>query len=122
MRAQEVQTRIAPDGASGAVVTREHSISDPQVIPPPQNARDGGGQVSWEYRQTHIRPLVDLFQTAEACLLADAIDHFQNYGVNYDPSAVADDVRQAISFAHKSGEWHDTVAANPSKYLVPGAW
>ena len=72
-----------------------------------------------QYRNTTITPLNDQFSLAEGCLLADTVQAFQSFGIDYDPSALVSDVQSAIRYAHVSGIMHDTIQNDPAKYVKP---
>jgi HAD superfamily 5'-nucleotidase-like hydrolase len=75
--------------------------------------------ISQEYRNTNMRPLNDLFSLAEACLLSDTIEYFDQTGVDYDPRAVVEDIQAAIVETHHSGKMHNAVLDNLDDYITP---
>ena len=64
-----------------------------------------------------MRGLLDLFSLAEACLIADVTQLFVDRGVSFNPTSVAEDVRNSIEFVHRSGNMHNAVIADPETYL-----
>ena len=68
-------------------------------------------------RTRFIRPLVDLFAVAEANVLAVIIQYLNDKGINYSPSAVSDDILEAIEWVHMSGKMHNIVSNNLERFL-----
>ena len=78
-----------------------------------------------------MRPINDLFSTAEACLISDAIDAFETEKLNatggvgissgeaYCAASVIDDVQSAIREVHISGQMHDTILLDLPRYIDP---
>jgi len=66
-----------------------------------------------------MRPLVDLFAVAEANVLANTIQYLNDNDIQYSPSAVSDDVIEAIEWVHMSGEMHNIVSNNLSRFVQP---
>ena len=73
--------------------------------------------MNFDYRNTFMRPLVDLFAIAEANVLADIIQYLNDNGIDYSPSAVSDDIIEAIEHVHMSGEMHNFVSNNLDTFL-----
>lgn len=67
-----------------------------------------------------LKPLNDLFALAEACLIADVIDIFEQIktttGQNYHPESIINDVQAAIRDVHVSGLMHNTVIKDLDVY------
>lgn len=78
-----------------------------------------GAHVSPQYRNNHMKPLLDLFALSEACLVADVLDYLNELNIHHDRQAVVEDVLQAISHVHTSGEMHKTVVRDPPTYMLP---
>jgi len=70
-----------------------------------------------------MRPVNDLFSTAEACLISDAIDAFEvqkkDSGEVYSAEAIVDDVQAAVRDVHVNGVLHDIVMSDFPKYVKP---
>jgi HAD superfamily 5'-nucleotidase-like hydrolase len=66
-----------------------------------------------------IKPLLDSFSLAEACLIADVIQLLRDRDISFDPSAVAADVAEAVSHAHMSGKVHEAVMKDLPLYIKP---
>ncbi len=68
-----------------------------------------------------MRPLHDLFSMAEACLIADCIEIFEQIkrtrGEAYSASAIIDDVQAAIRDVHVSGEMHNAVIQDLDRFV-----
>jgi HAD superfamily 5'-nucleotidase-like hydrolase len=68
-----------------------------------------------------MRPLNDLFSTAEGCLIADAMEVFMNRfktkGESFAASAIVEDVKTAISSVHTDGSMQSAVLADPDRYI-----
>lgn len=77
----------------------------------------GGGILPPEIRKERMRPLNDIFCSAEACLLADIVQWFKNQKIQFDPRSVVTDVLGAIAKAHTSGKMHRAIANNLDHYL-----
>lgn len=58
------------------------------------------------------------FDTRQACLIADIVQHFVDAKLEFDPSYVYQDVNQAIQHVHRSGLVHRGILSDPQKYLV----
>ena len=71
----------------------------------------------------NMLPNNDLFNFAEVCLIADAIDQFEARRMRnleqYSPSAVIEDIKAAIKNVHVSGEMHEAVMKDMPKYIRP---
>lgn len=67
----------------------------------------------------YIKPLLDRFSLAEACLLADVIQHLTDRKISFDPSAVTTDVSDALNHAHASKQVHDAVVDDLAAYVKP---
>lgn len=67
-----------------------------------------------------LKPVNDLFAMAEACLIADVIDIFeqikQTTGQPYYAGALVDDVQAAIRDVHVSGAMHEAVVKDLDRY------
>eukprot|EP00904_Undaria_pinnatifida_P001496 jgi/Undpi1/11347/HiC_scaffold_30.g13644.m1 len=77
--------------------------------------------VSPEYRKTVLKPLNDRFCLAEACLLADVVQHLQAEAGHkaFHPRAVVEDVLAAVKHVHVSGLMHEKVLADIGRYIHP---
>lgn len=79
----------------------------------------GSGHVSPDYRNSHMKPLLDLFSMSEACLLADTLDYLNENGIHHDRRAVVEDILSAINQVHISGRMHSAILQDPKTYLRP---
>lgn len=75
--------------------------------------------VSPQYRNEHMKPLLDLFALSEACLLADVLDYLNEQNIHHDRRAVIEDVLKAINYVHTSGNMHKEVVKDPPTYMMP---
>jgi HAD superfamily 5'-nucleotidase-like hydrolase len=68
-----------------------------------------------------LKPMNDLFSMAEACLIADTIEVFEHRkkfkGEPYDPAAIVDDVKAAISAVHISGSMHNAIMHDFERFV-----
>ncbi|CAJ1403743.1 unnamed protein product [Effrenium voratum] len=92
---------------------------DPQIVARTYRSETGSGILPPEQRKRRLKPLNDLFSTAEACLLADVVQWFRDRKVPFDPRSVVTDVLEAITQAHISGILHKTVCADLGTYVEP---
>lgn len=72
--------------------------------------------------QANLRPMMDQFCLAEACLIADLLSYFENKGISFDPSYVYSDVYRALSWVHTSGTLHKAIVHNVPKFLQRSAY
>lgn len=98
-----------------------------------------------EYRNTHMKALVDLFSLGEANLLANVVQYFEDHNIRYTPAAVAEvptskakhallvqrithcptslatpqDANEALEYVHMSGIMHNKVLEDLPSYLMP---
>jgi len=79
----------------------------------------GSPVLSNQYRREHLRGLVDLFSLAEACLVSDVVQHFEQHRIQYDPCCVMQDVLKAIEQVHSSLVAHREVLSDLPRYLIP---
>ncbi len=77
------------------------------------------GHVSPQYRNEHLKALLDLFSMSEACLLANVLDHLDVQGMHHDPRAVVEDVLKAVNYVHMSGKMHSAVVKDLPTYMLP---
>ncbi|CAM9285200.1 unnamed protein product [Scytosiphon promiscuus] len=77
--------------------------------------------VSPEYRKKQLKPLNDRFCLAEACLVADVVQHLQDAAgtKGFHPRAVVEDVLAAVTHVHVSGMMHEAVLADIGRYIQP---
>ncbi|CAN0052201.1 unnamed protein product [Laminaria digitata] len=77
--------------------------------------------VSPEYRKKVLKPLNDRFCLAEACLLADVVQHLQAETGHkaFHPRAVVEDVLAAVKHVHVSGMMHEKVLGDIGRYIQP---
>lgn len=71
---------------------------------------------------SRMRPLNDEFSSAEACLIADAIQCFKNTqrassDSRFVPSSIIDDVQGAIREVHVTGAMKNAVMAEPARFI-----
>eukprot|EP00438_Fugacium_kawagutii_P005395 Skav219471 [mRNA] locus=scaffold2719:19607:21463:+ [translate_table: standard] len=92
---------------------------DPKIVARSYRSETGSGILPPEERKKRLKPLNDLFSTAEACLLADVVQWFRNRNIPFDARSVVTDVLAAITKAHVSGELHRTVCENLETYIEP---
>lgn len=92
---------------------------DPKVVARTYRSETGSGILPPEERKKRLKPLNDLFSTAEACLLADVVQWFRDRNIPFDKRSVVTDVLAAITQAHVSGELHETVSENLETYIEP---
>ena len=92
---------------------------DPKVVARTYRSETGSGILPPEERKQRLKPLNDLFSTAEACLLADVVQWFRRRGIPFDPRSVVTDVLAAITQAHVSGDLHRIVGDDLEKYIEP---
>lgn len=50
-------------------------------------------------------------------MLAVIIQYLNDKGINYSPSAVSDDILEAIEWVHMSGKMHNIVSNNLERFL-----
>lgn len=70
-------------------------------------------------RDYNMEPLNDLFSVAHACLFADVVQYMIDRDIEYEPIALVEDVNQAITNVHLSGDMHKEVALDLPKYIEP---
>eukprot|EP00009_Paramoeba_aestuarina_P001129 CAMPEP_0201517510 /NCGR_PEP_ID=MMETSP0161_2-20130828/8595_1 /ASSEMBLY_ACC=CAM_ASM_000251 /TAXON_ID=180227 /ORGANISM="Neoparamoeba aestuarina, Strain SoJaBio B1-5/56/2" /LENGTH=370 /DNA_ID=CAMNT_0047915031 /DNA_START=330 /DNA_END=1439 /DNA_ORIENTATION=+ len=70
------------------------------------------------YTQQHMKTMVDIFSLPEACLLADVVEYFDQNNILFDPTAVYEDIAQAIRSVHKSGLLHYNIMRDLPTYLA----
>ncbi|KAJ8571384.1 hypothetical protein ON010_g5452 [Phytophthora cinnamomi] len=58
-------------------------------------------------------------RVAHACLFADVVQYMIDRDIEYEPIALVEDVNQAITNVHLSGDMHKEVALDLSKYIEP---
>lgn len=92
---------------------------DPKVVARTYRSETGSGILPPEERKKRLKPLNDLFSTAEACLLADVVQWFRDRDIPFDTRSVVTDVLAAITQAHVSGKLHRTVSENLENYIEP---
>ena len=92
---------------------------DPKIVAKTYRSETGSGILPPEERKKRLKPLNDLFSTAEACLLADVVQWFVDKEIPFDPRSVVTDVLSAITKAHVSGQLHRTVCENLDTYIEP---
>ncbi|KAF1316236.1 5'-nucleotidase domain-containing protein, partial [Globisporangium splendens] len=80
---------------------------------------EGSRHVSVHHRDNKMEPLNDLFSLAHACLFADVVQYLLEADIEYEPIAIVEDVRDAISQVHVSGMMHKAVAQDLEKYIEP---
>lgn len=76
----------------------------------------GGPHVSKTYLD-HLRPLIDKFSMAEACVISDIIEYCSDKNSNVDPSFLYTDVSKAVYYVHASGLLHKEILKDLPKYL-----
>eukprot|EP00057_Strongylocentrotus_purpuratus_P014218 XP_011668692.1 PREDICTED: 5'-nucleotidase domain-containing protein 3-like [Strongylocentrotus purpuratus] len=64
-----------------------------------------------------LRQLMDMFATAEMCLLVNVIEYLRTRGFDYDPEYLFHDIHNAVKEVHQSGSMHTEVANNVHEYL-----
>lgn len=79
----------------------------------------GSRHISVHDRDYTMEPLNDLFSVAHACLFADVVQYMIDRDIEYEPIALVEDVNQAITNVHLSGEMHKEVALDLPKYIEP---
>ncbi|CAI5720658.1 unnamed protein product [Peronospora destructor] len=77
----------------------------------------GSRHISVQERDDNMEPLNDLFSVAHACLFADVVQYMIDCDIDYEPIALVEDVNQAITNVHFSGEMHNEVARHLPKYM-----
>lgn len=92
---------------------------DPMIVRQTYRSETGSGILPPEERKKRLKPLNDLFSTAEACLLADVVQWFRSRNIPFDPRSVVTDVLGAITQAHVSGQLHRTVGHDLERYIEP---
>jgi len=65
----------------------------------------------------NLRLLTDLYSLPKACLISDVIQHFEDCGIQYDPTYVYDDISKAVSHVHTSFKLHNEIMNNLPEYL-----
>jgi hypothetical protein len=66
---------------------------------------------------THWRDVKPAMRRAQACLLADVIQHFVDQKLDFDCAYVYEDVQKCIEHIHRSGNLHREILSDPDKYL-----
>eukprot|EP00899_Mesostigma_viride_P006234 jgi/Mesvir1/15611/Mv03218-RA.1 len=87
-------------------------------IPKPELEEAYGGlDIRPQYMQDNMVALLDLFSLAEACLISDVVEYFNQKRISFHPGSVYEDVRDSIRQVHISGALHRAVLRNPEIYL-----
>ena len=92
---------------------------DPVTVQQSYRSETGSGILPPEERKKRLKPLNDMFSTAEACLLADVVQWFRTRDIPFDPRSVVTDVLNAVTKAHISEEVHRSICNDLEKYLEP---
>ncbi|KAI9992389.1 hypothetical protein PInf_017791 [Phytophthora infestans] len=85
-----------------AVFRGRHRLSRNEVM----ELYGGSRHISVRDRDYNMEPLNDLFSVAHACLFADVVQYMIDRDIEYEPIALVEDVNQAITNVHLSGEMH----------------
>ncbi|KAF1785261.1 HAD-like domain [Phytophthora cactorum] len=98
-----------------AVFRGRHRLSRDEIM----ELYGGSRHISVHDRDYNMEPLNDLFSVAHACLFADVVQYMIDRDIEYEPIALVEDVNQAITNVHLSGEMHKEVARDLPKYIEP---
>ncbi|KAG6942723.1 hypothetical protein JG688_00017956, partial [Phytophthora aleatoria] len=98
-----------------AVFRGRHRLSRDEIM----ELYGGSRHISVHDRDSNMEPLNDLFSVAHACLFADVVQYMIDRDIEYEPIALVEDVNQAITNVHLSGEMHKEVARDLPKYIEP---
>jgi len=77
----------------------------------------GGRRLSLDYVNQHIRMLADSFCIPWGSALADIVDLLTERNIKFDPKLVDRDVRDAVSFVHTSGVFHNSLIKHPENFI-----
>jgi len=78
----------------------------------------GGGRVSLDYAEEHMKTLADSFTIPQGSALADIIEVLTKMNMDFDAKIVNQDVNDAVEFVHKSGVFHNTIIKDPERYIM----